>query len=198
MALTYDCYVRIYVKCDEDGRIIEDYNDTTDTLCGHYDLQINKPSGDTLKLPYNKTVFSYGYRKTTAGKQQGTLKIFNANNTEKVFKSFTYRLYYWHFQATEAQVTNFKSVLSNGIAEGEKKTYYTVYDVTHKDFKEYIFEKVNCFYATASWVACLGNNKLMTTYNDYKDWDKGYRNYFAWRMWLKYHQYWTGGTLYNA
>lgn len=197
MALTYDCYVRIYVKCDENGRIIEDYNDDTDALAGHFDVQINKPSGDTLGLAYNKTVFSYGWRKTSSVAKKGTLRVFNADKTAQVFNSYPYRLFYWHFQASVSQVAYFKENLASCISSTKHtEDHYLWYDVTSAMFKKYVIERSNCFSASAYFTSWLGNDKLMSIYNDYKDWENGYRNYFAWRMWLKYHQYWTGGTLY--
>lgn len=198
MALTYDCYVRIYVKCDENGTIIEDYNTESDDYAGHFDVQINRPAGDTLGLAYDKSVFSYGWRKTDSVAKKGTLKVFNADNTRHVMTKFPYRLYYWHFEASESQVANFKTKLAACISSTKHTgSYHTWYDVTSDMFKEYVIEKSNCFSAAAYFTSWLGNDKLMSIYNDYKDWEDGYKNYFAWRMWLKYHQYWTGGTLYE-
>ena len=199
MSLTYDCYVRVYVRCNANGEIIEDYNDTSDDLAGHFDVQINKPSGDTLGLAYSQNVFSYGYRATNAEPQKGTLRVFNAANTGNVFSPYPYRLFYWHIQASEDQVANFKTNLWNSIAHTtHSESSYTWYDVTSADLKKYSIEKSNCFFAAALFTSWLGNGILMSIYNDYKDWDKGYRNYFAWRMWMKYSQYWTGGALYNG
>lgn len=193
MALTYDCYVRIYVKCDENGNIIEDYNDTSDDLHGHFDLQINKPSGDTLKLPHKKTVYSYGPRKN----KKGTLKIFNDDFTDNVMTDFPYRLFYWKFEASEAQVQNFKTKLKGCINNTvHSEDFFNWYDVTSAMFDDYDMTRSNCFSACAYFTSWLGNNRLMSIYNDYKDWEDGYKNYFAWRMWLKYHQYWTGGKLH--
>lgn len=200
MALTYDCYVRVYVKCDSNGNIIEDYNDDSDDLHGHFDVQINKPDGDKLGLKHSKTVFSYGYRETDSVAQKGTLRVFNDSKTgQAMTPGYPYRLYYWHFQASESQVANFKTKLANWISSTtHTKTYYTWYDVTNSTFKIYNIETANCFRAAAYFTSWLGNDKLMSIYNDYKDWDKGYRNYFAWRMWVKYQQHWTGGKLYNG
>lgn len=196
MSQMYDCYVRIYVKVDDNGHIIEDYNDTSDKYAGHYDLQINKPEKDSTDLIYNQTVFSYGPRSSTNSK--GTLKVFSADKTQQVMTNLPYQLFYRHFQATEEQVKNFKTKLFNTLSDTKHTTStHLWYDVTSDGFKYYNFETANCFIATAFFTSWLGNDEMMNIYNDYKDWEDGHRNYFAWRMWVKYHPYWIEGDVYG-
>lgn len=184
MASNYTCYARIYLPLSETGKPLPDED-------RYYDLAIDG-DGETFKMDsYSKVgfpVFSYGNVNSV-----GMMRIFDASKTFRVFPEPALGCTYM-FEANETAVKNFITTMRSCLThiDGDAAVdNYALYRVDKGPFKTYSKEYVNPFFATAYMCNLLGDDTLLTEYNDNKDSATAYKNYCPWKMFEKYYKFWT-------
>lgn len=126
----FDCYVRIYLPLDANGRPkTSDY--------GHYDLMIKSMGNTPLNFDSHTSVvdpvFSYG----GSNNGQGYVKIFNPNKTVNIF-TFDMLACTFHFTASSAKVDAFVKQMQKVLTYSSKDSNASTYKVNSNwDYKTF-------------------------------------------------------------
>lgn len=154
----FDCYVRIYLPLDANGRPkTSDY--------GHYDLMIKSMGNTPLNFDSHTSVvdpvFSYG----GSNNGQGYVKIFNPNKTVNIF-TFDMLACTFHFTASSAKVGAFVKQMQKVLTYSSKDSNASTYKVNSNwDYKTFTTARNNSFGAVAAWCSALGDNGLLNIHN---------------------------------
>ena len=176
----FDCYVRIYLPLDANGRPkTSDY--------GHYDLMIKSMGNTPLNFDSHTSVvdpvFSYG----GSNNGQGYVKIFNPNKTVNIF-TFDMLACTFHFTASSDKVGAFVTQMQKVLTYSSKDSNASTYKVNSNwDYKTYTTARNNSFGAVAAWCAALGDSGLLNIHNS----SAAKSNYMTCATWAMYKQYYA-------
>lgn len=178
----FNCYVRIYLPLDANGR-----PKTSDF--GHYDLAINSLGGAALNFDSHTSVvnpvFSYG----GSNNGQGYVKIFNQNKTLNIFTGDMLCCTF-PFTASSDKVGAFITQMQKVLTYSSKDSNCSTYKVNSNwGFKTFTTARNNSFGAVATWCSALGDNGLLNIYNSSAA-KSNHMNYAAWAMYNQYYGAW--------
>lgn len=185
----FDCYVRIYLPLDANGRPkTSDY--------GHYDLMIKSMGNTPLNFDSHTSVvdpvFSYG----GSNNGQGYVKIFNPNKTRSIFKWDMLACTY-HFTAPSSKVDAFVKQMQKVLTYSSKDVTCSTYKVnSYWDYKTFTTVRNNSFGAVAAWYSVLRDNGLLNIHNSTEA-KNNYMSYAAWAMFQKSYAAWQFRGIYN-
>lgn len=184
----FDCYVRIYLPLDSNGK-------PKPAEFGRYDLQINSIGGVALDLDAYTSVVDPVFSYTNVN-GKGYVGVFNQKDTRLVYpaKVLMCKL---HFTASKATVQSFVSKLKAMMTYDANTSldFISAYRVTSDGFDNYTDNLYNSFGATAVWCDWLGKGLLRDIYEATST--ANYMNYSAWSMFDQYYEDWGFTNLYG-